>query len=74
MRTEIYTYLKCLRLIPSISIDWRRINNRYKLCGIWITFEFLFWTIEIYLWEMADEEMIKYIVKGDGKKLNSRDR
>ena len=63
MRLQTWTYFRSLRLIPSISIDWRRITNNYKLTGIWITFEFLYWTIELYLWEMADEEMIKYIDK-----------
>ncbi len=63
MRTDTYTYFKSLRLIPSISIDWRRINHRYKLCAIWITLEFLFWTIEIYLWELDNELIIKEIDK-----------
>ena len=67
MRLQTWTYFKSLTLIPSISIDWRRINNRYKLCSIWITFEFLFFDYELYLWEMPDEEMIKYIQKNEKK-------
>ena len=67
MRLQTWTYFKSLTLIPSISIDWRRINNRYKLCAIWITFEFLFFDYELYLWEMPDEEMIKYIQKNEKK-------
>ena len=63
MRLQTWTYYKSIRLIPSISIDWRRITSNFKLSAIWITFEFLYWTIELYLWEMADEEMIKYIDK-----------
>lgn len=67
MRTEIYTYFKSITLIPSISIDWRLFSPLKKLMAVWITLSFLWWTIEIYLWEINDEDHINMIHEIDKK-------
>jgi hypothetical protein len=74
MRTETYTYFKSITLIPSISIDWRTLSALKRLTAVWITFTFLWWTIEMYLWEINDEDHINMIHDLDKKISNVRDK
>jgi len=63
MKINTYAYYKSLHILPSLSIEWRNVVRKGKFCALWIEFIFLFWTIEIYLWELDDETVIKEMHK-----------
>ena len=67
MKIKTYKYFKSITLIPSISIDWRTLSALKRLTAVWITFTFLWWTIEIYLWLISDDDHISMIHELDKK-------
>lgn len=74
MKIRKYAFYRSLDIIPSITIDWRLFGPIKKLTSVWITLSFLFWTIEIYLWEINDEDHINMIHELDKKISNVRDK